>query len=215
MIDHTLLDPAADARAVEKACEQVVQHHMAMVCLAPVWVARASALLTGSSSGVCSVVGFPTGAHLTEIKLREAERAVDDGARELDVVIALGALKSGDLDGVSRDLKAVVEAAGNRVVVKAILETGRLTEVEVRAATLIAADSGAAYVKTSTGFAVRGATVDEVRWLHSLVGDRCRIKASGGIRTTEQAIDLIRAGASRLGTSSGPALLAGFVGSKN
>ena len=214
-IDHTLLDPAADAHAVEKACEQVIEHHMAMVCLAPVWVARAAARLRGSASGVCSVVGFPTGAHRTEIKVREAERAVDDGARELDVVIALGALKSGDLEAVRRDLEAVVEAAGDTVAVKAILETGRLTEDEKGNAALIAADAGAAFVKTATGFAGGGATVDEVRWLHSLVGERCRIKASGGIRTTAQAIDLIQAGAARLGTSSGVAVLAGFVDSKN
>lgn len=214
-IDHTLLDPVADAHAVEKACEQVLENHMAMVCLAPVWVARAAAQLRGSDSGVCSVVGFPTGAHCTEIKVREAVQAVEDGARELDMVIALGALKSGDLDAVRRDLEAVVRAAGDTVAVKAILETGRLTKAEKHTAALIAADAGAAFVKTSTGFSVGGATVDDVRWLHSLVGDRCRIKASGGIRTTAQAIDLIRAGAARLGTSSGTALLAGFVGSRD
>ena len=211
VIDHTLLDPAADARAVEAACARVLEHGFATVCLAPVWIARAASILRGSASGVCSVVGFPSGAHRTEIKAHEARQAIADGARELDVVIALGALKSGDLAAVRRDLEGVVEAARGGALVKAILETGRLTDDEKRQAARMAAEAGAAFVKTSTGFGGGGATPDDVRLLHATVGDRCRVKASGGIRTTLQAIELLRAGASRLGTSVGPALLAGLT----
>ena len=210
VIDHTLLDPAADAREIERTCDQALAHGFAAVCVAPVWIARVAGRLRGSAVRACSVVGFPTGAHRTETKVDEARRAIADGARELDVVIALWALKSGDPAAVRRELEAVVAEARGVAIVKAILETGRLTSDEKRAAARLAIEAGADFVKTSTGFGGGGATVEDVRLLRAVVGPDRGVKASGGIRTTALALELLRAGATRLGASAGPALLEGL-----
>jgi deoxyribose-phosphate aldolase len=211
-IDHTLLDPAADGVAIDRVCDEALVHGFAAVCVAPVWIGRVARRVGERGVQPCSVIGFPTGAHRTETKVEEARRAIGEGARELDVVIALWALKSGDLAAVARDLEAVVAAAGAGTTVKAILETCRLASDEKRVAARLAVEAGVAFVKTSTGFAGGGATVEDVRLLRAVVGAGCGVKASGGLRTTAQALELLGAGASRLGTSVGPALLDGLPG---
>ena len=211
VIDHTCLDPAADVRDIERTCDQALAHGFAAVCVAPVWIERVARRLEGSAVRPCSVVGFPTGASRTEIKIEEARRAIDEGARELDVVIALWALASGDLATVGRELESVVAAARGAAIVKAILETGRLTDDQKRAAARVAVEAGAHFVKTSTGFGPGGATVEDVRLLREVVGPAHGVKASGGIRSTDQALALLQAGASRLGTSAGPTLLDGLA----
>jgi deoxyribose-phosphate aldolase len=207
-IDHTLLDPAATTAGIDRLCEEARRFGFATVCVNPVWVARCAKLLEGSGSGVCSVAGFPLGASLTEVKALEARRAVESGATEVDVMIALGSLKEGDHQRVRDDLAAVVAAAAPAGV-KAILETGRLDDDEMRAAAGLALEAGARFVKTSTGFTGSGATPEAVRVLRAAVGARGGVKASGGIRSLEQALALIAAGASRLGTSAGVAIVGG------
>src|SRR5262245_197865 len=170
LIDHTLLDPGADERAIVAACECAIEHGFAGVCIAPVWVARAAQALRGHAVRTVSVVGFPTGAHTTATKVQEALSAIEDGAGELDVVIALGALKSGDWVRVHRDLETVVVASRGGAIVKAILETSRLTLEEKKRAARVALETGAAFVKTSTGFGGVGATVEDVRLLREVVG---------------------------------------------
>jgi deoxyribose-phosphate aldolase len=186
------------------------------VCVNPVWVERCVARVRSGGAtrrpeswpgvGVCAVIGFPLGANLTEVKVLEARRAVAAGAREVDVMIHLGALKGGDHPVVLADLAAVV-AACSPAGTKAILETTRLTADEKTAAARLALEAGAAFVKTSTGFGGGGATVEDVRRLRDLVGPDIGVKASGGIRTLDQALALRAAGASRLGTSAGVAIL--------
>ena len=209
-IDHTLLDPGATAEDLDRLCDEAIASSFLAVCVNPVWVARCAARLAGSAVRVCSVAGFPLGACLTELKALEARRAVESGASEVDVVLFLGALKAGRLDQVRDDLEAVVRAAAPAAV-KAILETGRLSRDAKIAAARLAIEAGAAFVKTSTGFGA-GATVNDVRLLREVGGPRVGVKASGGIRTLEQALALIEAGASRLGTSAGVMILRGVAG---
>jgi deoxyribose-phosphate aldolase len=207
-IDHTLLDPLARRADIERLCDEALAFGFAAVCVNPIWVASCAARLRGRSVRVCSVAGFPLGASLTEVRILEARRAVEQGADEVDAVIHLGVLKSGDHAAVTRDLEAIV-AAAKPAAVKAILETGRLTREEMIAAARIAAAAGAAYVKTSTGFLGPGATVEQVSLLRGIVGADVGVKASGGIRSLEQALALIQAGASRLGTSAGVEIVRG------
>jgi deoxyribose-phosphate aldolase len=206
-IDHTLLDAGATASDVDRLCDEAVACAFAAVCVNSVWVARCAARLRGTKIGVVSVAGFPLGASLTEIKALEARRAVEAGASEVDVVVFLGGVKGRQFEEVRADLEAVVRAAAPGTI-KAILETGRLTRDETALVARLAVEAGAAFVKTSTGFG-SGATVDEVRWLRQIVGPEIGVKASGGIRTLEQALALIEAGATRLGTSSGVAIVRG------
>jgi deoxyribose-phosphate aldolase len=212
MIDHTLLDPAATAADLDRLCAEALELGFANVCVNPVWAERCVARLrsgrgtSGPGVGVCAVVGFPLGANLTEVKVLEARRMVVAGVREVDVMIHLGALKGGDYSGVLADLAAVV-AASSPITAKAILETTRLTDDEKVSAARLALEAGAAFVKTSTGFAGGGATVEDVKLLRELVGPGIGVKASGGIRTLDQALALRAAGASRLGTSAGVAIL--------
>jgi deoxyribose-phosphate aldolase len=165
------------------------------------------ALLRGCTVGVCTVVGFPLGANTTAVKVREAEKACDDGASELDMVMNVGRFLAGDQTGVATDIEAVVRAASGQALVKVILETGLLTDDQKVAACQLVAATGAAFVKTSTGFGPGGATVHDVALMRSTVGSSIGVKASGGIRTAEQALSLLDAGASRLGTSVGEKLL--------
>jgi deoxyribose-phosphate aldolase len=201
-IEHTLLDPGATTIDLDRCCDEAITHGFAAVCVNPPWVERCAARLAGTAVRVCTVAGFPLGAHLTEVKALEARRAVEAGAHEVDVVIDLGALRGGDLGRVRDDLCAVVVAA-SPAAVKAILETGRLTDDAKRAGARTAIEAGARFVKTSTGFAGTGATVADVRLLRAAVGAEHGVKASGGIRTLDQALALLDAGASRLGTSAG------------
>lgn len=197
-IDHTLLDPLATEADIDQLCAQAEQWKFASVCIYPTWVSRAVERLHGQVPLVCTVIGFPTGAHTSATKLYEAQAAVDAGAKELDVVINLGWLKMGHGEAVYTEIAAICEAT--QVTIKAILETSVLSTAEKQMAAEICLDAGVTFLKTSTGWK-GGATVEDVKLLKAVAKDRVGVKASGGIRTYDQAKDLIQAGASRLGTS--------------
>lgn len=204
LIDHTLLNPTATPEQVEQWCEEADRFQFAAVCVYPAYVRQAAELLHGKNPKVCTVIGFPSGATTSAVKLYEAQDAVDNGARELDVVINLGWLKAGKAEELHRELAEICEATGQTV--KAILETTLLTDAEKRLAAEICMEAGSAFLKTSTGWN-GGATVADVRLLKEVSRERVGIKASGGIRTSDQALELIVAGATRLGTSHGPDLI--------
>lgn len=197
-LDHALLTPTATPEQVEQWCQQADRFNFASVCVYPVYVKQAAELLHGKKPKVCTVIGFPTGATTGAVKLYEAQEAAENGATELDVVMNLGWLRVGKTDAIHREIAEICEATGQTV--KVILETNLLTDAEKKLAAEIAMDAGAAFLKTSTGWN-GGATVSDVRLLKEVARDRVGIKASGGIRTLEQALDLILAGATRLGTS--------------
>ncbi|MBD1870415.1 deoxyribose-phosphate aldolase [Leptolyngbya sp. FACHB-671] len=203
-IDHALLNPAATPTQVIQCCEEADLFGFATVCVYPAHVRQAVELLHNKRTQVCTVIGFPSGATTSAVKFFEAQEAVENGATELDVVINLGWLKSGRTNEVHQELAEICEATGQTV--KAILEMALLTESEKKLAAEICLDAGVQFLKTSTGW-YGGATVEDVRLLKAVSNDRIGIKASGGIRTLEQAIALILAGATRLGTSRGPDLL--------
>ena len=203
-IDHALLNPTATPQQVEQCCAQAEQFHFPTVCVYPAAVRQATELLHGKKIQACTVIGFPTGATTSATKLYEAQEAVDNGATELDVAINLGWLKAGKSEEIYREIAEICQQTGQTV--KAILETTVLTNTEKRLAAEICMDAGAAFLKTSTGW-FGGATVEDVRLLHKITKGQVGIKASGGIRTLEQAINLIKAGATRLGTSRGPDLI--------
>jgi len=206
-IDHTLLDPLAPATGVDQLCLEAVEWQFGHVCVSPTRVRLAAALLEGTTVGVCSVVGFPSGAHLTATKSAEAARAVEEGATEIDMVVALGAVADGDWAAVEADVAGVVAACGGAAV-KVILETSAFEPAVARVAAEAAVAGGAAWVKTSTGYHPSGgATLDAVRLLHEVAAGRALVKASGGIRNLQDALALLDAGASRLGTSRGVALV--------
>lgn len=203
-IDHALLHPAATPEQVARSCAEADQFGFAAVCVYPVHVRQAVELLRNKRPQVCTVIGFPTGATTSAVKLYEAQEAAENGATELDVMINLGWLKSGETDKLHRELAEIAEETGQTL--KAILEVGLLTDSEKKLAAEICMDAGVAFLKTSTGW-YGGATVADVKLLKQLTKDRIGIKASGGIRTVEQAIELILVGATRLGTSRGPDLI--------
>lgn len=205
-IDHTLLKADAVLKGVERLCSEAIEYHFAAVCVNPCFVAHAAGLLKGSGVGLSSVVGFPLGASTIAVKVREAEDAIKNGATEIDMVMAIGFFKSGNFKRVEEDIREVVRVASGRPV-KVIIETCYLTPEEITKASIICADAGAAYVKTSTGFGSRGASIEDVKLIKAAVGNRCKIKASGGIKTKEQVLAMIEAGASRIGTSSGVAIV--------
>jgi len=212
MIDHTSVKPHATRDDILKLCEEAKRYGFGCVCVNSFNVPLAVKLLEKIDAKVCSTVGFPFGAVLPEVKAFEAKGAVEGGARELDMVINLGALKSGDYKTVKRDIEAVVEVArstSSGVIVKVIIETGYLTDEEKVAACKIAKEAGADFVKTSTGFA-GGATVEDVRLMRKTVGKKIGVKAAGGIRTLEDALAMIGAGANRIGTSSGVSIMEGL-----
>lgn len=211
LIDHTLLRPDAGPKDVETLCQEAVQFGFASVCVNPAWVGLAASILRGGRPTVCTVVGFPLGATTTEVKAVEAGRAIESGAGELDMVLPIGALRSGDHRLVRGDIRAVVEAAAGQLV-KVILETCLLTDEEKVLACRLAEEAGAAYVKTSTGFAAGGATERDVALLREAVGDRLGVKASGGIRSLTEAMAMLAAGADRLGTSAGVRIVGGGAG---
>ena len=203
-IEHTLLDPMAAPQAIRHLCEEADRWHFPTVCVYPIHVRWAVDCLHRKPTAVCSVIGFPTGASTASVKLYEAQEAVENGATELDVVINLGWLKTGEIDAIHRELADIRAATGQTV--KAILETTLLTDAEKQIAAEACLDAGVAFLKTSTGWH-GGATVADVKLLSEVARDRIGIKASGGIRTADQAIALIHAGARRLGTSRGIDLL--------
>jgi len=208
MIDLTLLKADATAADVDRLCDQALQHRCAAVCINPARVERAAGRLAGSTVGVATVVGFPLGATPGSVKAYEAVEAISAGATEIDMVISIGSLKDGRDDVVAREVELVVQAASRLdAIVKVIVEACYLDRDEKARACRIAVDSGAAFVKTSTGFGPGGATEEDVRLMRGVVGDRAGVKAAGGIRTLDDAVRMVRAGATRLGTSSGVAIL--------
>lgn len=204
LIDHTLLKPEASEADIRKLCDEAVQFGFASVCVNPAWVKRAAEFLRGSDVPVCTVIGFPLGATLPDVKGYEARRAIFNGAREVDMVINIGALKSGDDCAVEEDIRSVAEAAHeNGVLCKVIIETALLTDEEKVRACLAAKNAGADFVKTSTGFAKGGATVDDVSLMRRTVGRDLGVKASGGVKGIEDARAMFEAGATRIGASVG------------
>lgn len=213
LIDHTLLKPTATADQVRQLCAEAAEHRFAAVCVNPVWVARCAELLAGSGVQVCTVVGFPLGADLPAAKAFEAERCIALGAREIDMVINLGALKDQQYDVVRDDIAAVVavaHAAG--ALVKVIIETAYLTEAEKVAACVIAQEAGADFVKTSTGFGPAGATAADVALMRRVVGPTMGVKAAGGIRSAADFRAMVAAGANRIGASAGVKIMAELRG---
>ncbi len=207
-IDHTLLKPEAGPEAIARLCEEARRWGFAAVCVNPVWVADAVRALEGTSVAVATVCGFPLGATTTAVKVAEAEEAARAGAAEIDMVLRIGHALAGLWDAVEADIAAVVEAAaGHGASVKVILECGLLDDGTKAEAARRAVGAGAAFVKTSTGFLAGGATVHDVALLKRAVAGRARVKASGGIRNLGQARAMLAAGADRLGTSSGVAIL--------
>lgn len=212
-IDHTLLRPDATAAEIDQLCREAEQYHFASVCINPTWVKRAAENLRGTPVPVCSVIGFPLGATTPEIKAMETRRALRDGAREVDMVLNIGALKSGDYDLVRTDIEKVVDAAHDgSAVCKVILETALLTDEEKVIASSLAKQAKADFVKTSTGFGPGGATVYDVALMRETVGPEMGVKASGGVRTADDAEDMIAAGASRIGASAGIEIVGGKDG---
>ena len=204
LIDHTLLKPDATRREIEQLCQEAAAHRFATVCVNPVWVARCAALLAGSPVCVCSVVGFPLGATTSDVKAYETRRAIFDGAREVDMVIQIGALKSQDLRVVERDIEAVTQPCRDAgVVSKVIIETAYLTDDEKVTACTLAKAAGADFVKTSTGFGPGGATVADVALMRRVVGADMGVKAAGGVRDLDSLKAMVEAGASRVGASAG------------
>ncbi|MDR3640101.1 MAG: deoxyribose-phosphate aldolase [Humidesulfovibrio sp.] len=217
-IDHTLLKPDATAAAIEALCAEAVQYGFKAVCVNPWHLPRAVSCLRGHAPLPITVAGFPLGAAQTDIKAREAALAVEQGAAEVDMVLNIGALKSGEPDAARRDIALVVRACGHAAV-KVILETCLLTDAEKELACRLAVEAGAAFVKTSTGFAKSGATVADVALLRRVADSVARgrhvgVKASGGIRTLDDALELLAAGAERLGASAGVAIMKSLGGTQ-
>ncbi len=203
LIDHTLLRPDATADDIRKVCAEARKYGFASVCVNPYWVPLVASELAGSAVKTCSVVGFPLGANATETKVAETESAVRAGAREIDVVINIGELRGGNHHAVREEIRAVVNAAhSGGAIVKVILETGLLDDPQKIVGCALAKEAGAEFVKTSTGFGPQGATVHDVELLRNAVGDSMGVKASGGIRTIEDARKMIAAGATRIGASA-------------
>src|ERR671926_183319 len=214
-IDHTLLKPEATAADIERLCAEAAQFHFASVCVNPTWVRASACHLQGSGVPVCTVVGFPLGATTPDVKAYETRRTIFDGAREVDMVINIGALKSGDDCAVEYDIRAVVEAAHEAgVLVKTIIETALLTDDEKVRACLAAKRAGADFVKTSTGFAKSGATVAVVALMRRAVGPELGVKAAGGVKGIEDARAMLEAGATRIGASVGVKIAQEAAGQK-
>ena len=212
-IDHTLLKPDATAEDIDQLCDEAREFRFASVCINPTWVKRAATRLKATDVVTCTVIGFPFGATPPEIKAMEARRALRDGAREIDMVINIGALKSGEHALVGDDIAKLVDAAHEvGAVCKVILETSLLTDEEKVVASSLAKRARADFVKTSTGFAGGGATVYDVALMRETVGPDMGVKASGGVRTTEDAEDMIAAGATRIGASAGIQIVSGTGG---
>ena len=204
LIDHTLLKPDATANDIERLCREAAEFRFATVCVNPTWVAFCARLLRGTGVGVCSVVGFPLGATTPDTKQYETRRAIFDGATEIDMVLNVGALKSGDLRLVEQDIEGVTSACRDAgVVSKVIIEAALLTDEEKVTASTLTKAAGADFVKTSTGFGPGGATIGDVMLMRRVVGDTIGVKAAGGVRDLEQMRAMVAAGATRVGASAG------------
>ena len=210
-IDHTLLKPESTESQVVQLCKEAAEFKFASVCVNPTWVETAAAELAGSGVKVCTVIGFPLGASTPETKAFETTDAISKGAGEIDMVLNVGALKSGNTDHVRKDIEAVVNAAKGKAIVKVILETCLLTDDEKAIASRLSKEAGADFVKTSTGFSTGGATVEDVKLMRRTVGPDLGVKASGGIRSLEDVEAMIEAGATRIGASSGVKIMQGLT----
>lgn len=208
MIDHTLLKANATRAQIEKLCDEALEYHFASVCVNTCWVPLAHEKLAGSDVKTCCVVGFPLGAMLPEAIAAETRLAVEAGADEVDMVINVGWLKDGDYDAVRDQIAGIVKAAGGKCV-KVIIECCLLSDEEKVKACELSVEAGATFVKTSTGFSTGGATVADVALMRKTVGDRCKVKAAGGIHTAEEAKAMVEAGADRLGCSAGIQIMQG------
>lgn len=208
-IDHTVLKADAITADIDKICQEAVEYNFKTVCIQPYWVPYAVEQLAGSDVGITTVIGFPLGANTSEIKALEAKQALKDGATEVDMVINIGALKSEDYDTVFNDIKAVVDAVAGEAVVKVIIETALLTKSEKVRASELTKKAQADFVKTSTGFSTGGATIEDIKLMRATVGPDMGVKASGGVRDYADAIAMIEAGATRIGASSGIAIVEG------
>ena len=206
MIDHTILKPDATKEMVKKVIEEAKTYQFASVCVNPYWVSYCAKELAGSDVKVCTVIGFPLGANTSSVKAFETKEAIENGADEVDMVINIGALKDGNYDVVLKDIKAVVQEANGKCV-KVIIETCLLTDEEIVTACKLAQDANATFVKTSTGFSTGGATVEAVALMKETVGSTLQVKASGGIKTKKDLKAMVDAGANRIGTSAGVALV--------
>ncbi|MEH7334021.1 deoxyribose-phosphate aldolase [Neobacillus drentensis] len=210
MIDHTLLKPEATRDQIETLCKEARENDFFSVCVNPTWVSTAKELLQGSAVKVCTVIGFPLGASTPETKAFETKNAIDHGADEVDMVINIGALKDKNDEFVESDIRAVVDAAKGKALTKVIIETSLLSKDEKIRACELSVKAGADYVKTSTGFSTGGATFEDIALMRKTVGPDIGVKASGGVRSTEDAQMMIEAGATRIGASSSVAIINGL-----
>lgn len=206
MIDHTVLKADTPLETVKRICDEAMENGFASVCINPCHVAYCADYLKDSDVNVCTVIGFPLGANTSAVKAFETKDAIANGADEIDMVMNIGALKDKNYDLVRDDVKAVVEAA-NGTLVKVILETCLLTEDEIKKACELCVEAKADYVKTSTGFSTRGATIEDVRIMKEAVHGKAKVKAAGGVRTPEDMVKIVAAGADRIGTSAGCSLV--------
>ena len=211
MIDHTMLKADAVQADIAKLVEEAKQYQFASVCVNPTWVAYCAEQLAGTEVKVCTVIGFPLGASTTAVKALETQDAIANGATEVDMVINIGELKAGNDDFVQKDIEAVVKAASGKALVKVIIETCLLTDEQKIRACELAVKAGADFVKTSTGFSTGGATREDVALMRKTVGQQTGVKASGGVRSLEDVNNMIEAGATRIGASSGVSIMNGIT----
>lgn len=209
MIDHTLLKTDAQKKNLDKLLLEAKKYNFMSVCVSPIWVKYAAEQLKDTNVKVCTVIGFPQGATPTEVKVFETKNAIENGATEVDMVIPVGVLKDKDYIAVENDIRAVVEAAKSKALTKVIIETCLLTDEEKIMACKLSKSAGADFVKTSTGFSTAGATVKDIRLMRETVGEQMGVKASGGVRSREDADAMIKAGATRIGTSNGVKIVEG------
>ena len=207
-VDHTLLNPKATWEEIKNICDDGMKYCTASVCIPPSFVKRAKEYV-GENLKICTVIGFPQGATPTEVKVFETKNAIENGATEVDMVIPVGVLKDKDYIAVENDIRAVVEAAKSKALTKVIIETCLLTDEEKIMACKLSKSAGADFVKTSTGFSTAGATVKDIRLMRETVGEQMGVKASGGVRSREDADAMIKAGATRIGTSNGVKIVEG------
>ena len=215
MIDHTILKPEATDAEVIKLCKEAMEYGFASVCVNPSMVKKAATILEGSEVKVCTVIGFPLGATTTEVKVFETEQTIKDGATEVDMVINVGKLKESNLEYVKNDIAAVVNAAKGKAITKVIIESCLLTDEEKVTVCNIAKEVGADFVKTSTGFSTGGATKEDIKLMRETVGPNMGVKASGGIRSNEDAMTMIENGATRIGASASIAICNGTKSNSN
>lgn len=215
IIDHTILKPEATAEAVKRICEEALKYNFASVCINPSNIKLAAELLKGSQVKVCTVIGFPLGANTTEVKAFETRDAIEKGAQEVDMVINIGKLKDKDYDYVRNDIKAVVEAAKGKALTKVIIETCLLTDEEKVMACKLSVEAGADFVKTSTGFSTGGSTPADIKLMRETVGPDIGVKASGGVRSYDDAVAVIENGATRIGASASIAICEGRKSDSN